>query len=252
MNNKKIIFTSSWDDGYKLDFRIAELLNKYACKGTFYIAQKHGRGALSMKEIIDLTKYHEIGAHTLNHVELDKVDLKIAKDEICGSKKYLEDVIGKEVPMFCYPKGRYNENIEKIVKECNFIGARSTEKFCYLKPRNYFEFGVTLQVYPFPLRKKNSSQYLLNWNLFDSIKGSYKKIRELNLPWNSYLGWQFLARNFFNLARESGEIFHLYGHSWEVERYGMWKELEKLLKYISRRKDVLYLNNSETLEYFAS
>ena len=35
------IITTSWDDGHPLDFKLAELLNKYNLKGTFYIPRSN-------------------------------------------------------------------------------------------------------------------------------------------------------------------------------------------------------------------
>ena len=35
----KTLITTSWDDGNKLDIKVAELLDKYGMKGTFYIAK---------------------------------------------------------------------------------------------------------------------------------------------------------------------------------------------------------------------
>ena len=35
---KKTIVTTSWDDGHKLDLKLAALLKKYNIKGTFYIS----------------------------------------------------------------------------------------------------------------------------------------------------------------------------------------------------------------------
>lgn len=41
------------------------------------------------------------------------------------------------------------------------------------------------------------------------------------------------------------EVFHLWGHSWEIEKYGMWEELEKFLEYVSSYSDVKFVTNKE-------
>jgi len=38
--------------------------------------------------------------------------------------------------------------------------------------------------------------------------------------------------------------FHLWGHSAEVEKFNMWKDLETFLKYVSTFEDVKHKPNS--------
>ncbi|MFH1030221.1 MAG: polysaccharide deacetylase family protein [bacterium] len=249
---KKIIFTTSWDDGHEMDFKLAEILQKYNMKGTFYVAKKHPRQNLSKGEIAKLAKTaHEIGAHTLTHPELDKIELQKAIDEIIGSKNYLEDTIGKEVKMFCYPRGKYNKNVKEIVEK-NFAGARITKKFCITKPQNKYEFGVSLHVYPFPFRKRNGKNLLWGRQMLSPILANSSSMLNLRLPSSSWISWNRLAKNLFDYAAHNGDIFHLYGHSWEIENYGMWEELENFLKYASQKGDFIPLTNNETLEHFYS
>ena len=117
----KLIVTTSWDDGTKLDLKLAELLNKYGIRGTFYISKTQSDNPLEGDDLRALDKVHEVGAHTLNHVDLTKVSLLQAKEEIEGIKAYLEDILGHKIHMFCYPYGKYNENIKKMVKASGFI-----------------------------------------------------------------------------------------------------------------------------------
>ena len=37
---KKIVVTTSWDDGHILDLKLSNLLTKYNIKGTFYLSPK--------------------------------------------------------------------------------------------------------------------------------------------------------------------------------------------------------------------
>ncbi len=64
-----MIFTTSWDDGYLSDLRIAEILEKYGATGTFYVCPQgqHNQKMLSEKQVLELSKKHEIGAHTILH-----------------------------------------------------------------------------------------------------------------------------------------------------------------------------------------
>lgn len=42
-----------------------------------------------------------------------------------------------------------------------------------------------------------------------------------------------------------GGVFHLWGHSWEIEHNKDWGRLERVLSYFANRSDVKYLNNGE-------
>ena len=65
----------------------------------------------------------DIGAHTVNHVDLGSVSLDIAKDEILGSKRQIEKHTETEIKLFAYPFGRkecIREEVAKIVEEAGF------------------------------------------------------------------------------------------------------------------------------------
>ncbi|KKW37225.1 MAG: Polysaccharide deacetylase [Candidatus Peribacteria bacterium GW2011_GWB1_54_5] len=68
-------FTTSWDDGYADDLRIAELLDTYGCLGTFYVCPRgqHRQDMLTQDQIHDLSARHEIGAHTITHPRLTQI-----------------------------------------------------------------------------------------------------------------------------------------------------------------------------------
>jgi hypothetical protein len=51
----------------------------------------------------------------------------------------------------------------------------------------------------------------------------------------------------FNRVLEHGGIWHLYGHSWEVDQLGIWPDLTEMLDYVSHRDGVAYVTNSRLL-----
>ena len=104
---KKAIVATSWDDGDKKDLRLAELLKKYKLKATFYVPQKidfcfgvEHLVRLSDQEIKTLANDFEIGAHSLSHVYFDQLNDEQIKNEIIGSKKWLETLLNKPVEVF--------------------------------------------------------------------------------------------------------------------------------------------------------
>lgn len=242
----KIIFTTSWDDGHKLDIKLAGLLDKYGVKGTFYISRDYFSGdRLSDEEILTISKSHEIGAHTVNHPNLTKIPASQAEKEIKESKDWLEAVIGKPIKMFCYPFGDYNEQVVELVKKAGFTGARITKKFKTEEP-NPYKMGVTAQVYPFPFRKLNSRKYYWRY-LLQPLQQNLDGIKELNIPLTSLRGWNSFIKAVFDAIQRKNGIFHLWGHSWEIEKYGMWEDLEDILQFITDKKEAVYLSNSEAL-----
>jgi peptidoglycan/xylan/chitin deacetylase (PgdA/CDA1 family) len=71
-----------------------------------------------------------IGAHTQNHPILARLDEKRAYDEIVGSKKFLEGLLGAPVPLFAYPNGRPTQDYTRVhvdmVRAAGFEAAVST------------------------------------------------------------------------------------------------------------------------------
>lgn len=253
----QLIFTTSWDDGSVQDIRLAELLTRYGIKGTFYIPiHFNGRGdkfseynrRLNEKELIELSKYHEIGAHSVHHKMLSNLSDSEIMEELVESKEILEKTIEKQVPMFCFPRGDYTERTIELVKKAGFIGARTTKKLFYTLPQDPYHIGVSIQAAPFPLRKKNTSSFYYG-RLFDPTKSYIPKIFAMPSLWPHIFSWKMFSRGFFDYILKNGNYFHLYGHSWELEKYGMWQELESFFKFVTEHTNVTYLSNSKVIPY---
>ncbi len=243
-----IYVTTSWDDGHVLDLKVAELLEKYKLRGTFYISRNHPqkKSNLADSEIAAFSKRQEIGAHTINHPDLLKIPLAEAEQEIRESKKWLENILNAKIEMFCYPFGSYNEKITELVRQAGFKGARTTREFSIGAPDNFYEMDATLHVYPFPFRKTDAGHYY--WGrLLQPYLQNREGIRKLHIPLFRLRNWESLSRAIFDIAIKNGTIFHLLGHSWEVEKYQMWRELENFFAYISGRENCLYLTNGEIM-----
>src|SRR3954462_3060939 len=84
--------TTSWDDGHPLDFRIADLLSKYGLTGTFYIPRHCQTPTIPEIQVRELSRYFDIGAHTMHHVFLDACNDATAQQEIEQSKQWVEQL----------------------------------------------------------------------------------------------------------------------------------------------------------------
>lgn len=107
---------------------------------------RHGGSPEPLMNIAELREWlaagHEIGSHTATHPELFRLPESAAREEIFGSKKRLEDLLGLSLRHFCYPYGRGNKMLAELVAEAGFETACTTA------------FGVNKPpVRPFALRR---------------------------------------------------------------------------------------------------
>lgn len=225
----KLVVTTSWDDGHPLDLRVAELLSKHGLTGTFYVPRWTGRAVMSNSQISALSRQFEIGAHTLNHIYLDRNPDALVREEIRGSKDWIESITGASCSSFCFPGGKYSARHLRMVREAGFRCARTVELLSRACPTNaggLYLIPTTVQAKPHP-----ASVYARNGiaRFSTSFLRLYGK--------HSSHDWVQVARTFFQLALESGGVFHLWGHSWEVERDSQWQQLDDVLRWIASDRE---------------
>jgi peptidoglycan/xylan/chitin deacetylase (PgdA/CDA1 family) len=66
-------------------------------------------------------------AHTVTHPNLLALDDEVARAEIAGSKRELEERLGRPVTAFCYPAGLYGDRDVRLVAEAGFAAACTCE-----------------------------------------------------------------------------------------------------------------------------
>ena len=66
------------------------------------------------------------------------------------SKRMLEELLGSEVRMFCYPRGRYDAEVIACVQQSGFEGARTTRMLADTLDFGRFEMPTSVQAYPHP------------------------------------------------------------------------------------------------------
>lgn len=231
--------TTSWDDGHPLDLRVADLLAKYGLQGTFYIPAESGREILSVSQMREIAKSFEVGAHTMHHVDLTATADRVARQEISDSRSHVETITGKACNTFCFPKGRFGRRHLAMVKEAGFAAARTVELFSLDVPRQSNGLALiptTVQVYPHtPLAYwKNCTKRLKARNLQHLI--------ELRITRD----WASGAISMLERAMKCGGVFHLWGHSWEIEETGQWQGLERVFAAMERSsRDGICVTNFE-------
>ena len=85
------------------------------------------RQALSIEEIQALSSVASLGAHTRTHPILPMCTDAEAADEILGSKREIERMIGGPCRHFAYPNGDYGDREVELVRQAGFLSARTIE-----------------------------------------------------------------------------------------------------------------------------
>jgi peptidoglycan/xylan/chitin deacetylase (PgdA/CDA1 family) len=143
----------SFDDGF-LD--VAEhalpILSERGFRATVFVAPAVTDGRTSFawyqeqppvmnwEDIVELDRDGTLRfeAHSLTHPNLPALDAATAKEEIAGSKRELENHLGRVVRAFCYPSGLFGERERTIVADAGFriavscepgVNKRSTDRF---------------------------------------------------------------------------------------------------------------------------
>lgn len=69
----------------------------------------------------------EIASHTIRHLDLTTLSGDRLEEEVAGSKRNLEELLGHPVLDFCYPAGRYSPRVVQVVREAGYDTATTTE-----------------------------------------------------------------------------------------------------------------------------
>jgi len=222
----RCVMTTSWDDGHPFDLRIAELLSKWGVAGTFYVPRTSQRPVMNGSEIRNLSASFEVGAHTLDHVPIDRLSDADATAQISGSREWIETLTGKACGVFCFPRGKFRSRQLAIVRQSGFRAARTVELLSVARPLHVsglYVIPTTIQAFP-----HGPGAYARNAVKRFSMAHTANLLAAVRSK-----GWHFLAEEMLLRALESGAVFHLWGHSWEIEEQGQWKNLEDVLKTMS-------------------
>ncbi len=230
-----VVVTTSWDDGHRLDPRLAELLDRHRIPGTFYIAPRNVEfdraDRLPPAGIRELAERFEIGGHTLSHQRLPQLTDDQAHEEIRAGREELEEIVQTPVTSFCYPRGEYTPAHVRLAAAAGFTLARTVRRST-LRPGDPMELDTTVNAYA------------------HRVDGPLALRMARFRPWTAaslYLRWDELAMRWFDRCLQQGGVFHLWGHSWEVDARGDWQRLERVLAYISGRPEATYVHNRDLL-----
>ncbi len=119
------------DDGYRDQYTEAfPILKANNLHATFFVVSDYALYPLYLSHDLirelDASGLITIAAHTRHHSGLADLKLEKQTDEIFGSKKALEQVVGHPITAFAYPYGNFNDDVKRLVREAGFRVAFST------------------------------------------------------------------------------------------------------------------------------
>jgi peptidoglycan/xylan/chitin deacetylase (PgdA/CDA1 family) len=157
----------SFDDGYE-DFYTEAFprLKKYGFSATcaIIINQIDAPNYLSRDQIKELVSFGiEIVSHSMSHADMTSLDDSQLENELKTSKDTLENEFGINVETFVYPYGRFDENVDKKLKDFGYSLGITTKSGTASYIKNPYEL---------PRRRIDNR---------DSFDGFVKKIQTSNL-----------------------------------------------------------------------
>lgn len=125
--DKSIAIT--FDDGYRDNIKnAAPILAEFSFRATFFVTLGYvgrvktssGRSwqrweCMDQKDLKELPDSgHDIGSHSVRHIDLTKLDEKERVRELRNSKKGIGELLGKDISLFSYPYGCFDDDLAML------------------------------------------------------------------------------------------------------------------------------------------
>jgi len=112
----------TFDDGYKEHLKIAHFLAKHGVRATFFVItglrRFMGKELLNPSEVKEIASLgHEVGSHTVTHIDMTHTPEDIMLKELVESRKFLSELLGSEINSFAYPYGPHSDVATRLAKQ---------------------------------------------------------------------------------------------------------------------------------------
>lgn len=116
---KKVALT--FDSGVTINktLSLLDVLDQYNIKSTFFMTYD---AMVDSPELVleIINRGHEIGNHSTTHSDFRKINKLSKKLEIYFTHKYIKDLTGKDMNLFRFPYGSYDNSSISIVKQLGY------------------------------------------------------------------------------------------------------------------------------------
>jgi peptidoglycan/xylan/chitin deacetylase (PgdA/CDA1 family) len=127
---KPVILT--FDDGYRDAYEVVfpKLLN-HGFPGTFFVlatpAHHESEAYLTWSHVREMSDAGmDIQAHSRDHVDLRDRSYEFLVYQVLGIREAIEHHTGRVPRFFCYPSGRWDEDVIKVLQSAGYRGAVTT------------------------------------------------------------------------------------------------------------------------------
>ncbi|CAN7246799.1 polysaccharide deacetylase family protein [Paenibacillus sp. LjRoot56] len=162
--DKPVLLT--FDDGYVDNVEEAmPILAKYKFPATLFMSpgMVEDAGYLNWEQATQLQEAGwDIQPHGMTHPHLPKLSAEQQAYEITEARKLIEEKLGTQADVFCYPYGEYNQTTVKLLKEHGFRyaftidqGYTTNQQSPYLLKRLFINGEESLKVFINKLSKAN-------------------------------------------------------------------------------------------------
>ncbi|WP_315852520.1 polysaccharide deacetylase family protein [Rhodopirellula bahusiensis] len=210
---------------------MVDLLVRYELAATFYIPRKSQLETLSEEKIRELSQRFEIGAHTMDHLALTTLPDVEAERQIHDSGAWVADVTGRPCEMFCPPLGKFQREHVNAIARHGFNGYRTVELLQCDPPKRRVRGDYVRGDKGWPLSSMTTSVQAHPHPRSAYLRNALKRASfgPLQRAWTltGNTDWVGMVAVMLEEAARTGGVFHLWGHSWEIEANEQWPNLEK-------------------------
>lgn len=172
----------TFDDGLEsvAENALPELERRKIPASIFVVVQSLGKYPIWMSDspfsapterVISLEQLRElpselvtIGSHSLTHPKLSELDLAEARREIRDSRTQLRNILGRDVLLFAFPYGAFNETLVEHCREAGYERVFTTLPTLTLTDPGAFAFGrVTVEPTDWPVEFRLKIRGAYRW-----------------------------------------------------------------------------------------